>query len=74
MGRIVSQAARMDRLLADLLDVARLESGRVALVGTPLDLVDLARSCTELAQMRTDTHTLRFETTLPRVDGIWDSS
>ena len=73
IGRIVSQAAHMDRLLDDLLDVARLESGRLEIVAAPMDLVEVVRSCTEQAQIRTDVHTIRFETTTNQVDGRWDA-
>jgi PAS domain S-box-containing protein len=74
IARIVSQAAHMDRLLDDLLDVARLESGRIEIVAAPMNLVEIVRSCTEQAQIRTDLHTVRLETTTERLDGRWDAS
>jgi PAS domain S-box-containing protein len=73
IGRIVSQAAHMDRLLDDLLDVARLETGRLEIVAAPMDLVEIVRSCTEQAQIRADRHTVRLEAGTARLDGVWDS-
>lgn len=73
MSRIVSQAIHMNRLLDDLLDVARLESGRLDVVMAQMDLVELARLCTEHAQSRTETHTLQFEATTDSLEGNWDA-
>jgi two-component system phosphate regulon sensor histidine kinase PhoR len=72
-SRIASQAAHMDRLLDDLLDVARLESGRLDISPAPMDLVDLARTCMEQAQERTAAHALRCEAATERLEGTWDA-
>lgn len=44
---VLHAAERMDRLLTDLLDLARLESGVSALACEDLDLAELARNATE---------------------------
>ena len=70
---IISQAEHMDRLLGDLLDVARLESGRLEIVRAPVDLVELVRACTERARWQAGDPTLRFEASTERLDGTWDA-
>ena len=72
-ARIISQAAHMDRLLDDLLDVARLESGQLDITRAPMDLVEVVRACTEQVQAQAQAHTLRFETATEQLEGSWDT-
>lgn len=46
MGRMEHSISRMERLVNDLLDVSRIESGRLALRLEPLDLISLYRHVT----------------------------
>jgi PAS domain S-box-containing protein/excisionase family DNA binding protein len=48
---IVRQCERLDRLIGDLIDVARLTSGQLTLRIEPVDLVELAQSCLEQARV-----------------------
>jgi PAS domain S-box-containing protein len=50
LGVIVSQAARLNRMVTALLDVARIESGQLSISRAPLDLCDLARRVVEEAR------------------------
>ncbi|OWV28286.1 sensor histidine kinase [Halomonas campaniensis] len=43
LGVIVHESQRLSRLIEEILDLARLESGRLTLNPVPLDLADLAR-------------------------------
>jgi PAS domain S-box-containing protein len=62
---MIEQAtARLDKLTEDLLDVTRLQAGRLALSRKPTDLVDLVSQQVRQAQMTTQRHVLSFETTL----------
>lgn len=66
-------ATRMTSLINDLLDVTRLHLGRpLDLERTPADLVALARHAIEAAQLTTDRHHLRLESTPPELFGMWD--
>jgi PAS domain S-box-containing protein len=72
LGMVVAQADRLARLIDDLLDVSRLEAGRLALRRVSLDLVELARTTTDQAQATTHTHQLRVVTNAHPVTGHWD--
>jgi len=55
------QVRRMERLIADLVDVTRLQTGRLSLRTQPIDLVELARQTVDLAQAMTDEQTIELE-------------
>ena len=58
---ILAQVDRMDRLVADLADVVRLEAGRLELARAPIDLVELAREGVEQARLLSPRHPIRVE-------------
>lgn len=60
-GRVT---ARLDKLTEDLLDVTRLQAGRLVLSHEPTDLVTLVRKMLMQAQVTTKRHTFSFETPL----------
>lgn len=70
---IVTQANHMDRLLGDLLDVARLESGRLDLVRAPVELVGMVRACVEQTRVTANKHRIRLEAPPEHVTGSWDA-
>src|SRR5215469_4558170 len=47
LDRTDRQLARLDRLVGDLLDVSRIQSGKLALELAPADLCDIVRDCVE---------------------------
>jgi two-component system, sensor histidine kinase and response regulator len=51
-----SQTARLGRLVDELLDVSRIESGKLEFQFTPVDLVQLARQVADRLQMSTAVH------------------
>jgi PAS domain S-box-containing protein len=57
---IVDQSSRLNRMVAALLDVARIESGQLSITRAPLDLCELARRVAEEARQHTDDHTLEI--------------
>jgi PAS domain S-box-containing protein len=68
------QVKRLEELVSDLLDVARVQRGQLALRPVPIDLVDLARQVLdrfEQATERTARHRLVLEADGP-VTGSWD--
>jgi PAS domain S-box-containing protein len=65
LKEIEQAAARLDKLTEDLLDVTRLQAGRLSLSRKPTDLVGLVRQQIRQAQMTTRSHALSFETELP---------
>jgi PAS domain S-box-containing protein/excisionase family DNA binding protein len=69
---IVAQTNHLDRLVGDLLDVARLEAGRLELQCEPLDLVALVAENVEQAQAQTQAHALRLEAPAASVPGCFD--
>lgn len=64
VSEIEQATGRLDKLTEDLLDVTRLQAGRLVLARAPTDLVSLVRQQVRLAQMTTQRHTLSFETAL----------
>ena len=69
---ILTQSGRLERLISDLLDVSRLDLGRLELRRTAVDLVGLVRAAAEQAQTLTRLHTLRVETPDRPISGDWD--
>ncbi len=65
---VEEEADRLAALASDVIDVSRLQSGRLALRIDELDLVVLVRQVVERLQITTREHTLRL-TTQP--DSIW---
>jgi signal transduction histidine kinase len=55
---------RLVELIEDLLDVTRLQAGRLELRSEPIDLVALTRRVTTRLQMTTERHTLSLHTSL----------
>jgi PAS domain S-box-containing protein len=58
---IVAQSNHLERLINDLLDVARLEAGRLELQRRPVDLVELARASAVQAQATSRAHHIAVE-------------
>lgn len=57
----LDQAQRLMSLINELLDVARLQSGRLTLTQAPTDLTAIVRHAAETAQVLTQTHTIATE-------------
>ena len=51
---IASSGATLERLLSDILDLARIEAGRITLETTAFDMGDLIRSTAALAKLQAD--------------------
>jgi len=58
---VVAQAQRLNSLIAELLDVSRIEHGRLALERAPLDLNLLVARVIEELQATIETHSIRCE-------------
>jgi PAS domain S-box-containing protein len=74
LGQLRTGLFRLGVLVADLLDVSRLQQGHLALRPAPFDLATLAREVLERfadAPERTDRHILTLEAGSP-VTGEWD--
>ena len=73
VSTIVTQADRLERLVDDLRDVARLDTGRVSVDRMPIDLTALVRSCVEETQALAAEHLLRLDLPDAPVVGAWDA-
>jgi len=60
LGVIVAQASRLNRMVAALLDIARIESGQLNIQRAPLDLCELARRVVEEAREQAEEHPLEI--------------
>ena len=60
---IEEECDRLYRLISDLLDISRIQAGRVAMSIGPVDLPDLAETLAERSRPRSTVH--RFETDFP---------
>ena len=69
---IIEHTTRMERLIADLRDLVRLETGQLELRRTPVDLRDLARAAAERIRVQATTHTVRLEIPETPAPGNWD--
>ena len=64
LEEIEQAASRLDKLTEDLLDVTRLQAGRLTLTRKPTDLVTMTRHLLTQVQTTTDKHTFSLETNL----------
>jgi signal transduction histidine kinase len=69
---IMISARRLERLIGDLLDVSRLEAGRLKLQPRWVDLVALARTAIGNAQASTKQHQIRLSVLGTLQSGWWD--
>ena len=67
LSTIVGQANILQRLVDDLLEVSRLDAGRLDLRIEPVDILAEARVYAEQAQAQTQQHTIRVESALERL-------
>jgi len=72
-GRIISvEAERMNRLIEDLLELSRLESGQAMVRREPVDLEDVLHTCAERVERATDGDGTKIDLDvhdLPRIQG-----
>jgi PAS domain S-box-containing protein len=73
VATIVSQANRLERLIDDLRDVARIDAGQLALDRAPVDLAALVRTNVEESRALSEAHTIDLETPDEPVIGAWDA-
>ena len=59
---IVEQAMRLNRMVASLLDLSRIETGQLSIERAPVDLRGLARRVVEEMQLTLDRHTIAIST------------
>ncbi len=70
VGRIRAQADRMLQLVTELLDLSRIEAGRLALERSEMDLADLVRDVTERYSLLVDPRRLEVQVdSVPTVYG-----
>lgn len=72
LDRIVGQTQHLERLVADLLDASRLETGHLELRRRPAELVAVVRACVEQARAQPDPPAIRLEAPDVPVRGDWD--
>lgn len=61
MALVRRQVERLERMVGDFLDTARIEAGQLELKMEPCDVCDLARNVVELFEGTSRAHTLRYE-------------
>jgi len=69
---IVMQAQHLARLVADILELSRIDAGKLRLRPTSLELVALAQSVAEEMQGLTTQHRIRVEPERPEIQGWGD--
>jgi two-component system phosphate regulon sensor histidine kinase PhoR len=70
---ILSQTDRLTSMLSLLMDLSRIEAGRLDLLREPLDLVELVRGVVAPVQALTSRHTIVVEAPR-RLPGCWDAT
>src|SRR5262249_1061695 len=58
---IVEQSTRLNRMVAALLDITRIESGQLSITRAPLDLCELARRAADEAREQAEDHPIEFD-------------
>ena len=73
-GDINSDALRLNRMITEMLDLDRIESGRMAMHMEPMDLNRILTETVERARMSTSRHEVitRLDPRLPRIEGDAD--
>lgn len=61
MALVRRQVERLERMVGDFLDTARIEAGQLELKMEPCDACQLARNVVELFQATSSAHTIRYE-------------
>lgn len=69
---IDQQVERMTNLVERLLDVSRIQMGRLELKPEPMDLVRLIEEATAEARMTANQHDIELEAAQPEIQGCWD--
>ena len=69
--RLIGQDRRAEMILVAIEDITE-RKALEQLQRTPVDLVAVARACTEQAQMASPSHRLRLESAEPSPQGSWD--
>jgi signal transduction histidine kinase len=64
---IHDEANRMARLVAELLELARIESGQVAMARSPLDMAALLRECAEALALQAETARVDWVVEIPNL-------
>lgn len=72
LTNIVAQAERLERLVNDLLDVSRLETGRLELQCAAVDLVAVVRETAEAARALSPAHQILVEAPDRPLVGVYD--
>ena len=70
---IVEQSDHLDRLISDLLDSTRAETGHLELRRRRANLVDVVAGSVERIQAQTDRHEIRLESSDDQLVGVWDT-
>jgi len=70
---MAEQADRLGRMLNVLLDLSRIEAGRLELVCEPVDLADLTRKVADTARALTTKHRIEVKAP-PTLVGVWDGA
>jgi PAS domain S-box-containing protein len=75
LGTVEATATRMAAIIDELLDLTHLQMGRpLELRRQPTDLVGLARRVAADQQQLAEAHTIRIESELPSLEGLWDQT
>lgn len=69
---MIEQTKRMERLIADLRDLVRLETGQFELQLTPCDMVALARAAVDRTAIQHPDRTITYAPDIASVTGDWD--
>ncbi len=73
VGIIERSADALQRVLSDVLDIARMEGGPVELSEAPFDLGELIRRLAAAAEQQASSRQVRFELSLPAIADGWVS-
>lgn len=68
---IQSNADYLSSLIGDILDITKLEAGRLKLKAEPVELTDLARAVLELMKPKADEYRVALESRVPDGSVVW---
>ena len=70
---IQAESQRLGHLIANLLDVAALQGGRLELRRAPVDLAEVAAEAIDAARRLSDEHSIELRRPESPIIGVWDS-